>query len=83
MILKALLRMLIVGFTARFFHQMNIVNHNIMRDGFGHIINGQAGNANRGQCFHLYPSFMGDFDGSGYGNALVRIVIFKAQTNLI
>ena len=32
--------MLIVGLTAGFFHEMDIINHNVMRDGFGHIING-------------------------------------------
>src|SRR5699024_3147006 len=45
---KSFLLMLIIGFTAGFFHKMDIINHNVMRDGFGHIINGQAGDANGG-----------------------------------
>ena len=36
---KSFLLMLIIGFTAGFFHKMDIINHNVMRDGFSHIIN--------------------------------------------
>ena len=44
----AYLRMLIVRFAARLIHQMDVIDDDVVRDGFGHIINSQAGDANGG-----------------------------------
>src|SRR4051812_44577463 len=57
------------GFAALFFDQPDGVDPHSAFDGLDHVVDGETGDGDRGQRFHLDPGRAGDLDGGADGAA--------------